>query len=142
MRVLSSAATLKVKIARSTSVRAALIGLPASCARVRANSSLRCVDDCGYLPQHALAFESGEAARGAESLHGGCNGGFGMLSSALIDLRDHAAVIRRVDLDDIASSRHWPSTKKPCVATGTIVISDMIFFGPQKTDWNNYRTFG
>ena len=46
MRVLSSAATVKVKMARSTSVRAALIGLPASCASVRENSSLRSVMVC------------------------------------------------------------------------------------------------
>ena len=102
MRVLSSAATLKVKMARSTSMRAALMGLPASCASVRANSSLRSTMNAGDLAEDALAFEGRKAASGAERFDCGGNGGFGVLFAALRDSGDDAAVVGSADFDEIA----------------------------------------
>jgi len=72
-----------VKMARSTSVRAALMGFPASCARVRANSSLRSSMGGGNPAENALAFEGGQPPGGAESLDGCDYGGLGMLVPAL-----------------------------------------------------------
>ena len=38
-----------------------------------------------HLPENALAFKSGQSARGAKSFDGGCNSCFGVLSPALKD---------------------------------------------------------
>ena len=59
MRVLSSAATVKVKIARSTSVRAALMGLPASWAQGAGELFFLFADSLSDLAQHALPLEGG-----------------------------------------------------------------------------------
>jgi hypothetical protein len=89
------------------------------------------MDPRGNAAEHALALEGGQAARGAESLDGGGNGGFGMLAAALDHAGDHAAVVRGANLDDVAVFHPLAVQKKPCVATGAIVISAMIFLGPQ-----------
>ena len=89
-------------MARSTSMRAALMGLPASWARVRANSSLRSVHGGGNPAENALALEGGQAARGAKSFDGGGDGGFRVLPAALHNAGNEAAVVRRANLDDIA----------------------------------------
>ena len=78
------------------------MGFPASWARVRANSSLRSRHEGRNLAQDALAFEGGQAARGAEGFDGGGDGGFGVLAAALHDAGDQAAVIGGVDLDEVA----------------------------------------
>jgi len=77
-------------------------------------------------PQHALTLECGEATRGSESLDGGCNGSFGVLAPSLNDPPNYAAIVGRSNLDDVPVFDPRPSTKKPCAATGVIVISAMM----------------
>jgi len=126
----SSAATLKIKTHGPTSVRASLIGLPASC--TWCGRILRGVrNGLSRAPEHTLPFEGGEAASGAESLHGGGNPAASACSR-------RACVTRRPRCHRMAialrprrpSCIQRPSIKKPWVATGvsagTIVISAMI----------------
>src|SRR5580692_11448366 len=94
MRVASSAATLKMKTARSTSMRASLMGLPASCDRVRENSS-----------RHS--------ASGAESLDSRGDRSFGMLAPGLDHSPNYAAIERGADLDDVAIFHPAAVDEKP-----------------------------
>jgi hypothetical protein len=59
-------------------------------------------DGCGDAAEDALALKGRQAASGAEGFDGGGYGGFRMLLSALRDAGDEAAIIRSVNLDDIA----------------------------------------
>ena len=90
------------------------MGLPASCARVRENSSRAFGNRLRHAAQHALALERGQAASGAESLHGGGDGGFGMLAPALDDPRNHAAIEGRANFDEVAVL-HPPAVHKKTV---------------------------
>jgi hypothetical protein len=83
------------------------------------------------LAQNSLALEGGQAARRAESFDGGGNGGFGVRFTALNDAGYEAAVVGGADLDEVAILLP-PSTKKPWVATGAIVTSDMLCLPPEK----------
>ena len=69
MRVLSSAAIWKVLMARSTSMRAVLMGLPASWQMVRANSSRRAVIPSAILRRMRGALVRRHLARDGEGVH-------------------------------------------------------------------------
>ena len=56
----------------------------------------------GNSTEHALAFESGQAASGAEGLDGSGDGGLGVLAAALGYAGDEAAVVGSVNLDNVA----------------------------------------
>ena len=128
MRVLSSAATVKVKIARSTSVRAALIGLPASCAMVCANSSLRSVMFSATRRSTRCRSNAGKPPRGAESFDCGCNGRFRVFAPALKHTSYNAAVVGRSNLNCVAFLDPFTIEKKSMRATGVAVIWAMAEF--------------
>src|SRR5271168_4505462 len=102
MRVASSAATLKMKTERSTSMRASLMGLPASCDRVRENAA-----------RHALTLKGRQAAGGTESLDGRGDRSFCMLAPRLDDPPNYAAIEGGADLDDVAVFHPAAVDKKP-----------------------------
>ncbi len=91
------------EMARSTSIRAPpLIGLPASWARVRENSSLRSAMAAEMRRRTRWRSEGGKAARGAKGLDRRGDGGFGVFAASLHDSGDQGAVIGGANLDDVA----------------------------------------
>jgi hypothetical protein len=73
-------------------MRASLIGLPASCARVRENSSRRSAIACATRRKHALPLEGRQPPRSSERLDRGGDGRLGMLAPRLHHSSHNAAV--------------------------------------------------
>ena len=96
----------------------------------------------GNPAENALAFKGGQPARGAESLDGGGNGRLGVFTPALHDAGNQAAIVRGANFYDVAVFAPPAIHKKPCVATGAIVISAMIFPASAEPTGHDYRTFG
>ena len=102
MRVLSSAATLKVKDGTLDFNSRSFDGLAGFLRQGAREFLLALGHERGDLAKNALALEGGQTAGGAEGFDGGGDGGFGVLFAALRDAGDQAAIVGGADFYQVA----------------------------------------
>ncbi len=94
------------------------------------------------LPEDPLALEGRQAARGAEGLDGGGDGGFGVLAASLNDAGDQAVVVGSTNFNWVAVFLPPPIHKETVRRNGRDRHLRHVFSGPQfRNGLDDYRTF-